>query len=636
MSNMTPSSARGRLWRAASFPIAALAFGVSCNENLPSGPATFGASLSITGSRDTIVVGDSSAAVATTKDSDGRAIQNLAYTWTSSDSATIGFAATATPDTSQGRKRVLVAKKTGRAVVTLSLPDARFVTTNATRSELGVVGGIRVLSTKDTTLSAVNDTAFAIAAGLVRVNGTLVTRASTGVRWNHIGQHVTVVGQGDTIRYIAKTNGADSLIATHDFCLAGAKCADTVVARVNQQLVLTLSARTFQSWSFSDSVGPAVTLADRRGTGLLGTSIRFVPATTNDSAIVKVSALTGTSNATNGSMAVPKLITSGNGTAKVYVQGIATDAVTVVATDSVLVVERQVARRVAVDPLRMVMTSNDSFPIRPVARDARGAPILDATITLAASNINVNGIWAGPTVVSSLVFGTITPTLSGIALPSNNPGAPQIPVAVDPSVITMLKPDTAIAGTTQRNVTAVVLDSTGVPAAGSIVRFFTSAGFVPDFTQADQSGQVSVIWVPPDTSGLVTLTGVSATATALNTLADSAGRFVVRQSILVKADIPSATKSTIAISATTILHATGTATITVNVRDRFNNLVKTATPADFVLTSGAGGGTFSGATCTLGVCTITYTAPAAAGPDAVSAKIGGVEILFSPITLTIN
>ena len=33
--------------------------------------------------------------------------------------------------------------------------------------------------------------------------------------------------------------------------------------------------------------------------------------------------------------------------------------------------------------------------------------------------------------------------------------------------------------------------------------------------------------------------------------------------------------------------------------------------------------------------TVTYTAPAAAGPDSVSVKILGVDILFSPMALTI-
>src|SRR5215470_11780724 len=97
------SSTRAHAVRTALIPIAALALGVSCNENLPTGPNTFAAALAIVVSHDTIVLGDSSKAVASAKDSQGRQIQKLSYAWTSADSATIAFAATATPDTSQGR-----------------------------------------------------------------------------------------------------------------------------------------------------------------------------------------------------------------------------------------------------------------------------------------------------------------------------------------------------------------------------------------------------------------------------------------------------------------------------------------------------------------------------------------------------
>ena len=44
------------------------------------------------------------------------------------------------------------------------------------------------------------------------------------------------VGTADTIRYIAKASGVDTLIVSHDYCLAGARCADTLYARVLQAL----------------------------------------------------------------------------------------------------------------------------------------------------------------------------------------------------------------------------------------------------------------------------------------------------------------------------------------------------------------------------------------------------------------
>ena len=97
-------------------------------------------------------------------------------------------------------------------------------------------------------------------------------------------------------------------------------------------------------------------------------------------------------------------------------------------------------------------------------------------------------------------------------------------------------------------------------------------------------------------------------------------------------DVPSATRSTVAMSATSIA-VNGTATVTVTVRDRFGNVVKTAAPGDFALSASAG--SFSAVTCSSGVCTATYTAPAAPGSPTISVKILGVDILGSPIVLTI-
>ncbi|HTE45537.1 MAG TPA: hypothetical protein VK636_09860, partial [Gemmatimonadaceae bacterium] len=422
---------------------ALLSIGLSCTENLPNGPNTFSASMKIVVPHDTVIVGDSSSAQAQVTDADGHVVQGLKFDWTSADSTIVGFAAAAATDEgTSGRTRVLVARKTGRSLVTLALPDSRFVVTNVTRTETSVVGGVRVLSTHDSTLTAVNDTGVAIGAGMVRANGALVTRVSQGIRWVHLGAHVSVIGAGDTIKYVARTNGQDTLIATHDFCLVTAKCADTSVIHVSQQLTVTLSSRTFQAWSFGDSLGPTITLADRRGNGLAGTSIRFVPRTVADSGIVKVSGLLGVSNPTNGAMAVPQLIAAGNGTAHVSVLGIAPDATSIIAVDSVTEVVRQVARRVAVEPIHALESASDSIPIKQIARDARGAAIADATITTAAVGIGFsNNIWAGPTVIALFTEGTLTPTLTGLSLPQNNPLAPQIPVVVNPSIVTFVTPD---------------------------------------------------------------------------------------------------------------------------------------------------------------------------------------------------
>src|SRR5262245_40866596 len=207
------------------FAAATLTVLLSCDENLPSGPDTFAARLEICVTSDTIIVGDSSKAQARAIGPNGGVISDLTFSWTTSSPAILSLASS---DQATGRTRTLIGVKAGPSTVTLALPDERFTTTNATRNATVVVAGVKVLSSRDSTLTAVNDPGFAIATSVVKNNGALVNRASQGIRWIHQGTRTTVVGTGDTIRYIARANGADTLIATHDFCLKSAKCADTV------------------------------------------------------------------------------------------------------------------------------------------------------------------------------------------------------------------------------------------------------------------------------------------------------------------------------------------------------------------------------------------------------------------------
>ena len=176
--------------------------------------------------------------------------------------------------------------------------------------------------------------------------------------------------------------------------------------------------------------------------------MRFVPVTAADSAIVKVSAAVGVSDPVTGVLAAPRLISSGNGTAHVRVLALLPDGFSVVAVDSVTETVRQVARHLGVEALRIVLTANDSVAIKPVARDARGAAIPDATITLTATGVPITGqAWVGPaTGITVTTTGSITPALTGVSLPDSNPAAPQVAVTVDAAAITMLKPDTVVAG----------------------------------------------------------------------------------------------------------------------------------------------------------------------------------------------
>jgi Invasin, domain 3 len=251
-----------------------------------------------------------------------------------------------------------------------------------------------------------------------------------------------------------------------------------------------------------------------------------------------------------------------------------------------------------------------------------------------ASSVGVlfHSPWIGPNAIVNIgAVGVVTPDITGIALPDNNPLAPQVPVTINPSNISIVKVDTVKAGHTLLGVSLTAFDSTGLPASGAPVVFSTPAGPVPATVVTDINGQASTTWTPLDSAATYTLTGVR--TTPLATLADSTGRIILRRSVLVVAADPDATKSTVEIAATTIA-ANGNATVTVKIRDIFNNLVKTTVPADFTVTVTRGAvGAF---TCVNGACTATYTAPATAGADGISVQIGGIEIKFSPLVLTIT
>src|SRR5262249_5989405 len=144
------------------------------------------------------------------------------------------------------------------------------------------------------------------------------------------------------------------------------------------------------------------------------------------------------------------------------------------------------------------------------ARDARGAVIADATVSVAsASGVTFHAPWAGPNAIVNVgAAGVLTPSITGISLPDNNPLAPQVAVAINASNILVVKADTVKAGATQIGIPITVLDSTASPAIGTSVVFATSFGPVPATVVTDINGQAVAVWTPPDSAANYTLTGV--------------------------------------------------------------------------------------------------------------------------------
>ncbi len=218
---------------------AAMFVALSCNENLPTGPQTFAAQLSITVSHDTFVVGDSSVAQAQAIDAAGNRIQSLTFTWSSTDSGVVGLASPGNPDTSNGRaqKTGRPANRTRRRVGRARRPAIRLARRRrATRRSSWAASEFSRPTIPRSRQSTIRELRSRRAwCGSTARSCPAPARGFVGCTQ---GSHTATVAQGDTLRYVARSNGPDTLIATSDFCLAGAKCADTVIARVSQSLTL--------------------------------------------------------------------------------------------------------------------------------------------------------------------------------------------------------------------------------------------------------------------------------------------------------------------------------------------------------------------------------------------------------------
>lgn len=605
----------------------------ACQENLPSGPDTITVAMSVTGWKDTLVVGATNVATAKTVDGLSREIQDLHYAWSFTDSTVARF----TIDASTPGKSVVTGLKPGATTASVSLPDARFVVTPVTKNLRVVIAGLAVLSAHDTTLTAINDTARAIAGSLVQSGTGLVSRAGQGIKWIQRGAGaVSVVGTSDTIRYIARTAGVDTLIATHDYCLAGARCADTVLVRVQQVLRLALSSKSFLAWSVGDTAGPSIVLADRRGTGSALASIRLVPVTAADSALVTLTSALGSTNPATGAMAAPKMVSAGNGTARVAVVGRNADGSTA-DSDTITFAIRQIAVRSSVEPLMSQLTEIDTIPVKVVARDSRGFAISDATFVTAVSpGLTLDGGMLTVTTPTGLPFaGSIVATVNGVALAASNPGAPATVLAVDTSVVSVLSAIALSADAINRaqGIALVLRAPGGLPLASRWVRFTATAGVLSsDSVLSDGSGNITVTWTPSTAAGRQILTGVLRPTGSVVPTTDSAGLIVVRRSVTIAPGVAVAARSTLSIRAVSFL-AGDTASAVVRVRDAANNLVTSTVPADVAFL--VAGGTLGVTTCDVGVCSALFTATTPPA-GSINAQLAGVDVGGSPVAFTVS
>jgi hypothetical protein len=667
---------------------AAAGVGAACNEDFVTGPRDNTVTLELAGWADTVVLGDVRTVRVRVLDAQGREVVGVP---TQLDIAAAGAAGARTgtavlesrlnaAGASAARLGVasatdsvaLAAAGPGAATAVLTLLDPRFTTTAVQRTATVVVAGVRAATAHDTTMTALGDTSVAVATALARqgtgAGADYLPVPGQGVTWTRRGSGaVRLVGAGDSVRVIAEAAGTDTLIASHARCLAGARCADTTVVRVAQGGALGLDARTFRAWSLGDSVVPQIVLADARGNAIVGARLDLVPLTAADSALVGVNsaagvpapaAFTGAPAAAGprfsraaepalrlvargaastaaaravsaAPLAAPPLVAKANGTARVAVRALAADG-TLLASDTVSVVVRQIARVVHVAPADADLTPGDSIPVAVTAVDGRGHLIADADFQPAmAGAVYRAGRIVVPVTAAAGQRATLAMSVVGVAQPNTYPVAATADPAPDSARVRVRVPAPATAGDTSSaaasDLTTTVLDAAGRPRTSVWVRFKVPAGAVvgADSVMTDGAGVARARWALPTRAGSYTATAVVLADLAAGVRPDSAGQIVLRRSATVVPGAPAAVVLRAALPATAPLGSALAPAPVVQVEDAYGNPV----PQSGIAVSVSLAGTAPGFTLTGTLAAVTDADGRASFPGIVGAGAPGTYTL---------
>lgn len=298
--------------------------------------------------------------------------------------------------------------------------------------------------------------------------------------------------------------------------------------------------------------------------------------------------------------------------------------------------------------------SGAAFTTQPVVRvvDRDGALVSGDTsmVTMTVST--------GPTVIGTFavraVAGVATFSTVGLAGPVGNYTltfssgtltAVTQPIALGAGVAARLKitgSATQVAGVAQ-TISITAFDAEGNVAtgyAGAKALTFSGAtnapaGDVPsvDATAFGTATSVAFVAGVASTPSMVLFKAETATVGATDGTITATG--TDRLTVVVSANEPDAAQSSIVIAPSTV-PVSGTATVTITLRDAYGNPVLDADATSFLGAVSLGGGTLGAFTCVNGVCTATYTAPSTAGTPTVSATIGGSPIGGSPLTVTVT
>jgi hypothetical protein len=210
--------------------LAVLATTLGCQDDFASGPTHFTGALELRNWADTLVIGDRHSMTARLLDEQGREVLDRTFDWTVTDPSVLTLSASSTGDGDS--VRVTTVRPGATQVAVVHLVDPQFEAGTASKLVSVVVAGVAV-TTPDTTLAAVGDTAIVLGSALGHDSlGATVPLAGLGITWTKSGTATALTGAGDTVRVVAEQDGVDTLVATHQHCLAGASCRDTVVVTV--------------------------------------------------------------------------------------------------------------------------------------------------------------------------------------------------------------------------------------------------------------------------------------------------------------------------------------------------------------------------------------------------------------------
>jgi adhesin/invasin len=652
---MSPRQSVSSFWRRAvgaapRRPFAAIAIvaaivavAVACNEGFVTGPSRPPLTISLGNWTDTLVLGDQRPLGIVVLDPEGREVLGTHVRVTVAAPNVLG---TDSVRVATSGSVQLSPRRTGTTGVTVSLDDSRFEPASTVVQSTVVAAGVRLLGARDTTLTSLGDTSLVLASALARAqsgaSATLVPIAGQGLAWTRIGRGaVALVGTGDSVRLVAATPGTDTLVASHDICLRGARCADTLVVHVEQQAQnVVMPTDTLWAWSLGDSVAPRVELADARGNAIAGATLEATPVSAADSAILGVNTDVGVPAVSRGMVAqagimrdaigAPSpqvaslpLVARANGTSHVALRALATDG-RVLGTSQVVVVVRQIARTLRVAPSEADVTAGDSIPVLLEAFDARGHVIADAAFAPAMS---AGAYRSGRVLVAANApAGTeyLAATVTGVAAPSTHANAPVADPAPDSARVIVRVPPPVAAGDTASAegnlLEATVLGADRRPLAGAWVRFAVPAGSIaPDSVLSDADGIVRARWVLPTTAGRYTATAIVLGGAAR---ADSAGDIVLRRTTTVVPGAPAALAVVAQRDTTATLGAPLDSAVVVQLLDAYGNRV--ATSGVPVTVSAAGGGGFAlGGTLTV----VTDSLGQARFTDLSGSGAAGVEVL---------